>query len=52
LLETNRIDAMRDIGKHGNLVLLDVARDPGNAPLLGLAAKLGKTASNSAVAED
>lgn len=52
LLETNRIDAMRDIGKHGNLVLLDVARDPGNAPLLGLAAKLGKTAGNSAVEED
>jgi len=45
LLETNRIDAMRDIGKHGNLVLLDMGKESITAPLLGLTAKLaaGKT---------
>lgn len=39
LLETNRIDAMRDIGKHGNLVLLDMAGAAGKPALLGLVAK-------------
>lgn len=39
LLETNRIDAMRDIGKHGNLVLLDVGKDNSTLPTLGIMAK-------------
>lgn len=43
LLETNRIDAMRDIGKHGNLLVLDMARENcQQGALLGLAARIAK----------
>lgn len=39
LIETSRIDAMRDIGKHGNLVITDLGGDVSDKVLLALQAK-------------
>ncbi|OJW46240.1 MAG: membrane protease subunit, stomatin/prohibitin [Candidatus Accumulibacter sp. 66-26] len=41
LLETNRIDAMRDVSKHGNLILMGMGGETSTAPLLGLTARNG-----------
>lgn len=41
LLETNRIDAMRDVGKHGNLVLMNMSAESTGGALLGLTARSG-----------
>lgn len=36
LLETNRLDALREVGKHGNLVLLDLKAEGSHTALLPL----------------
>ncbi|MCB6185184.1 SPFH domain-containing protein [Leeia sp. TBRC 13508] len=49
LLETNRIDALREIGKHGNLVVLDLQKtDEQTAALMPLLSSLKKKAATPA----
>jgi regulator of protease activity HflC (stomatin/prohibitin superfamily) len=42
LLDTNRIDAIRDVGKHGNLILMDINGDATSRALLPLLAGIAK----------
>lgn len=42
LLDTNRIDAIREVGKHGNLILMDINGDAHNKSLMPLLSNIAK----------